>query len=129
PTSAPKPPSAAPRSPASTSGSTAATPPHSSPTSPTSAHKPPTRAQAAASTAAKPSPAACAPSPQPPATSSRFSQSSRSEEHTSELQSREKLVCRLLLEKKTDRVRAGLQGERTGVGDRSERRDPDARHR
>src|SRR5690606_41776297 len=26
----------------------------------------------------------------------------RSEEHTSELQSREKLVCRLLLEKKTD---------------------------
>src|SRR5690606_41336226 len=29
----------------------------------------------------------------------------RSEEHTSELQSRENLVCRLLLEKKTDRNR------------------------
>src|SRR5690606_41292743 len=28
----------------------------------------------------------------------------RSEEHTSELQSREKLVCRLLLEKKTNRL-------------------------
>src|SRR5690606_39586692 len=32
----------------------------------------------------------------------------RSEEHTSELQSREKLVCRLLLEKKKERERAGL---------------------
>src|SRR5690606_41193345 len=30
----------------------------------------------------------------------RHGQSARSEEHTSELQSREKLVCRLLLEKK-----------------------------
>src|SRR3712207_7123053 len=30
----------------------------------------------------------------------------RSEEHTSELQSRQYLVCRLLLEKKTSRVRA-----------------------
>src|SRR5690606_40137325 len=30
----------------------------------------------------------------------RFSSRARSEEHTSELQSREKLVCRLLLEKK-----------------------------
>src|SRR5690606_41858921 len=33
-------------------------------------------------------------------TSSRSSYSKRSEEHTSELQSRENLVCRLLLEKK-----------------------------
>src|SRR5690606_41557438 len=31
---------------------------------------------------------------------SRITQQERSEEHTSELQSREKLVCRLLLEKK-----------------------------
>src|SRR5690606_42050987 len=31
---------------------------------------------------------------------------SRSEEHTSELQSREKLVCRLLLEKKTSEIEA-----------------------
>src|SRR5690606_40328932 len=34
--------------------------------------------------------------------SSAFSRSMRSEEHTSELQSRENLVCRLLLEKKKD---------------------------
>src|SRR5690606_39325478 len=33
-----------------------------------------------------------------------FAEPSRSEEHTSELQSREKLVCRLLLEKKNKRV-------------------------
>src|SRR5438874_6998575 len=33
----------------------------------------------------------------------------RSEEHTSELQSRRDLVCRLLLEKKNDRIRAGEQ--------------------
>src|SRR5690606_41612879 len=33
--------------------------------------------------------------------------SPRSEEHTSELQSRENLVCRLLLEKKNRRVRQG----------------------
>src|SRR5690606_40909768 len=35
----------------------------------------------------------------------------RSEEHTSELQSRENLVCRLLLEKKKERM---TQDERTG---------------
>src|SRR5690606_39467523 len=35
-----------------------------------------------------------------PATFMNLSGKSRSEEHTSELQSREKLVCRLLLEKK-----------------------------
>src|SRR5690606_40954784 len=34
-------------------------------------------------------------------------ESCRSEEHTSELQSRENLVCRLLLEKKKDASRAG----------------------
>src|SRR5690606_41467401 len=33
----------------------------------------------------------------------------RSEEHTSELQSREKLVCRLLLEKKKNRTRTRLR--------------------
>src|SRR5690606_39876645 len=45
----------------------------------------------------------------------------RSEEHTSELQSRENLVCRLLLEKKKradckdeDRVDAGCRDEQTG---------------
>src|SRR5690606_40295692 len=44
----------------------------------------------------------------------------RSEEHTSELQSREKLVCRLLLEKKKARWsgrrrrRAGTRGSRSG---------------
>src|SRR5690606_40415113 len=43
----------------------------------------------------------CAPSaPISPTRSTRSLTSSRSEEHTSELQSREKLVCRLLLEKK-----------------------------
>src|SRR5436309_10037469 len=38
--------------------------------------------------------------------SARFSFVPRSEEHTSELQSRENLVCRLLLEKKKRRGRA-----------------------
>src|SRR5438105_10484359 len=33
----------------------------------------------------------------------------RSEEHTSELQSRVDLVCRLLLEKKNQNLRAGIQ--------------------
>src|SRR5207249_9122898 len=41
----------------------------------------------------------CSP-PTGPATPSRSSRTSRSEEHTSELQSRFDLVCRLLLEKK-----------------------------
>src|SRR5690606_42161173 len=39
--------------------------------------------------------------------------SERSEEHTSELQSREKLVCRLLLEKKTQRTVAVWRGRQT----------------
>src|SRR3712207_8278468 len=34
----------------------------------------------------------------------------RSEEHTSELQSRQYLVCRLLLEKKTESHRSGMKG-------------------
>src|SRR5690606_42152793 len=42
------------------------------------------------------------PSPFPPTGSTTMS--SRSEEHTSELQSRENLVCRLLLEKKKTKV-------------------------
>src|SRR5690606_40961179 len=37
---------------------------------------------------------------------------SRSEEHTSELQSRENLVCRLLLEKKKTKIHANLQHTR-----------------
>src|SRR6266511_2712302 len=37
--------------------------------------------------------------------SDRGSRGGRSEEHTSELQSRENLVCRLLLEKKKKRIR------------------------
>src|SRR5258707_3562202 len=37
----------------------------------------------------------------------------RSEEHTSELQSRQYLVCRLLLEKKTMRIRRGKVGSQT----------------
>src|SRR5438067_10239625 len=41
-----------------------------------------------------------------------LSGASRSEEHTSELQSRFDLVCRLLLEKKT--LRAGAVGRRAG---------------
>src|SRR5690606_40579336 len=43
-----------------------------------------------------PAPAAPSPTPRPAPTTSA---APRSEEHTSELQSREKLVCRLLLEK------------------------------
>src|SRR5690606_41823595 len=38
---------------------------------------------------------------EPPAPAATCSHAARSEEHTSELQSRENLVCRLLLEKKT----------------------------
>src|SRR5207302_8840335 len=40
-----------------------------------------------------------------PAKSSGFEQYGRSEEHTSELQSRENLVCRLLLEKKKKKTK------------------------
>ena len=43
----------------------------------------------------------------------------RSEEHTSELQSRQYLVCRLLLEKKRERV----QCDRTSAAGRRERRE------
>src|SRR5690606_41174915 len=40
----------------------------------------------------------------------RFDGVARSEEHTSELQSRENLVCRLLLEKKKDIIRLRSEG-------------------
>src|SRR3989442_12074101 len=40
---------------------------------------------------------------------------SRSEEHTSELQSRPHLVCRLLLEKKKKRVEIEVQAEKIGI--------------
>src|SRR5690606_41277260 len=56
--------------------------------------------------------AACCPIPpaakpsERPSTWRKCRGKSRSEEHTSELQSREKLVCRLLLEKKNMTVRA-----------------------
>src|SRR3712207_7743483 len=47
------------------------------------------------------SPASTSPTPAPgPSTASRWASCRRSEEHTSELQSRQYLVCRLLLEKK-----------------------------
>src|SRR6266511_4407791 len=45
----------------------------------------------------------------------------RSEEHTSELQSRENLVCRLLLEKKKDDERFHLVGRAGQDGEREER--------
>src|SRR5947209_10064947 len=43
----------------------------------------------------------------PTRSATRFIRSARSEEHTSELQSRQYLVCRLLLEKKKCRARPG----------------------
>src|SRR2546422_6612886 len=46
----------------------------------------------------------------------------RSEEHTSELQSRLHLVCRLLLEKKKQKHLNGLKYPPTGDGQRSLRR-------
>src|SRR6266511_6025353 len=46
----------------------------------------------------------------------RAGRARRSEEHTSELQSRENLVCRLLLEKKKDRRRSIELGWRRGGG-------------
>src|SRR5690606_39704420 len=45
----------------------------------------------------------------------RAERPSRSEEHTSELQSREKLVCRLLLEKKKQNNREHKRAARTRV--------------
>src|SRR5436309_12517367 len=51
----------------------------------------------------------------------------RSEEHTSELQSRENLVCRLLLEKKNNRGPHGAR-DRRSVGPVA-RRDPRCSHR
>src|SRR5204862_1947754 len=42
-----------------------------------------------------------------------FGQTLRSEEHTSELQSRRDLVCRLLLEKKKKKIRQHHDGTRT----------------
>src|SRR3712207_8631647 len=45
-------------------------------------------------------PRSLASEPAPPSTTSSGARSRRSEEHTSELQSRQYLVCRLLLEKK-----------------------------
>src|SRR6267378_403840 len=48
----------------------------------------------------------------------RYSASTRSEEHTSELQSRRDLVCRLLLEKKNnEHSGAGCREIHTPVGD------------
>src|SRR5690606_41273500 len=49
-------------------------------------------------------PSACGGRHAPLRASSRLSVQARSEEHTSELQSRENLVCRLLLEKKKKRT-------------------------
>src|SRR3712207_8449488 len=57
-------------------------------------------------------PASCSADAVPPVeTSSTPSSARRSEEHTSELQSRQYLVCRLLLEKKkTQRIQRFLKG-------------------
>src|SRR5690606_41046116 len=55
------------------------------------------------SSRSKPSPVSPSYSPAKAATNSLAAIPARSEEHTSELQSRENLVCRLLLEKKKDR--------------------------
>src|SRR3712207_8847937 len=53
----------------------------------------------------------------------RFELDSRSEEHTSELQSRQYLVCRLLLEKKKMTIARGdCRAEKTALG-RDQRRD------
>src|SRR6267378_607092 len=54
----------------------------------------------------------------PPSRTPPWSTSARSEEHTSELQSRRDLVCRLLLEKKKKRHRArpGLHDDRFAAG-------------
>src|SRR2546422_8282160 len=49
------------------------------------------------------------PAPQPQASAARMNCSRRSEEHTSELQSRLHLVCRLLLEKKKNNEQQPLQ--------------------
>src|SRR5438445_7744328 len=48
---------------------------------------------------------------------------SRSEEHTSELQSRQYLVCRLLLEKKKHRPPPGAEPTHTGVSDEIQRQE------
>src|SRR3712207_7928736 len=45
----------------------------------------------------------------PPSRISSTTRSSRSEEHTSELQSRQYLVCRLLLEKKEKKLRSHVK--------------------
>src|SRR5437870_10955616 len=47
--------------------------------------------------------------------SARSGAYSRSEEHTSELQSRGHLVCRLLLEKKKDKENTSMQDHRTCI--------------
>src|SRR2546427_3298477 len=48
---------------------------------------------------------------------SRYRKSSRSEEHTSELQSQSNLVCRLLLEKKKKQIRNQPSGGRNAHDD------------
>src|SRR3712207_7951695 len=62
----------------------------------TSRRSPATRRLHSSGSSASRAPASTASSPRPPA--------SRSEEHTSELQSRQYLVCRLLLEKKKKKI-------------------------
>src|SRR5436309_6007572 len=75
----------------------------------------PTRRSSDLPRASAPAPTpAGTPSPTPTPTpawrwaSAMASRPARSEEHTSELQSRENLVCRLLLEKKNNQQRVGL---------------------
>src|SRR3712207_8930885 len=52
--------------------------------------------------------AGAVPEPQLAALVAALADSARSEEHTSELQSRQYLVCRLLLEKKTNHIAARI---------------------
>src|SRR5690606_40305563 len=67
--------------------------------------QPPACTRTATGPRARGLPMAAAASGSPPTTPAR--QPTRSEEHTSELQSRENLVCRLLLEKKKQNKRTG----------------------
>src|SRR3712207_8154410 len=69
----------------------------------------------------RPAAATASPRPTPPTPTgprcSSTSASSRSEEHTSELQSRQYLVCRLLLEKKKNKITPSLvkQTDKTNI--------------
>src|SRR3712207_8265745 len=77
-------------------GSARTHPPAAPPTTPAASPPPPTRSPAPTPTPSRPPATGSTPRTHPGAT--------RSEEHTSELQSRQYLVCRLLLEKKNNNL-------------------------